>query len=80
MENNKIKQFIDLLLNGETIGNAIEKADIGDMNLHDLCITISGVQFAYMFENFIRYYSQNFIKKIKDLDNALVDIRKSTDK
>lgn len=47
MENNKVRQFVDLLLNGETVKNATTK---------------------------------EAIQTVKDLDNALVDLKKSSEK
>lgn len=42
MENNKVRQFIDLLVNEEeTIENAAKVSGIGDMKLVDVLKTIS---------------------------------------
>lgn len=46
MENNKVRQFIDLLVNEEeTIENAAKVSGIGDMKLVDVLKTISEMEF-----------------------------------
>lgn len=46
MENNKVRQFVDLLVNEEeTIENAAKVSGIGDMKLVDVLETISEMEF-----------------------------------
>lgn len=85
MENNKVRQFIDLLVNEEeTIENAAKVSGIGDMKLVDVLETISEME----FENIKAFSSavagmnsmNEAIQTVKDLDNALVDLKKSSEK
>lgn len=43
MENNKVRQFVGLLLNGGTVENAVKTSGVGNMKLHDICVAISGM-------------------------------------
>ena len=79
MENNKIRQFIDLLLNGDTFENATKISDVGSMKLHDLCVAISGMEYANTLESLVSH-AKEAIQTVKDLDNALVDLKKSSEK
>ena len=79
MENNKVRQFIDLLLNGDTVENAAKTSGVGDMKIHDLCIAISGMEYANTLESFVTH-AKDTIKTVKDLDNALVELKKSSEK
>lgn len=85
MENNKVRQFIDLLVNEEeTIENAAKVSGIGDMKLVDVLKTISEME----FENIKAFSSavaglnsmKEAIQTVKDLDNALVELKKSSEK
>ena len=73
MENNKVRQFINLLLNGDTVENATKTSGVGDMKIHDICVAISGMEYANTLESFVAH-------TVKDLDNALVDFKKSSEK
>lgn len=79
MENNKVRQFIDLLLNGDTVENAVKTSGVGDMKIHDICIAISGMEYANTLESFVAH-TKEAIQTVKDLDNALVDLKKSSEK
>ena len=79
MENNKVRQFVDLLLNGETVKNATKTSGVGDMKLHDLCVAISGMEYTNTLESFVTH-TKEAILTVKDLDNALVDLKKSSEK
>lgn len=85
MEKNKVRQFIDLLVNEEeTIENAAKVSGIGDMKLVDVLKTISEME----FENIKAFSSavaglnsiKEAIQTVKDLDNALVDLKKTSEK
>lgn len=76
MENNKVRQFIDLLLNGDTVENAAKISGVGSMKLHDLCVAISGMEYANTLESLVSY-AKEAIQTVKDLDNALVDLKKN---
>ena len=76
MENNKVRQFIDLLLNGDTVENAAMISGIGSMKLHDLCVAISGMEYANTLESLVSHANEA-IQTVKDLDNALVELRKN---
>lgn len=46
MENNKVRQFIDLLINEEvTIENAVKTSGVGNMKLVDVLKSISEMEF-----------------------------------
>lgn len=79
MENNKVRQFINLLLNGDTVENAAKTSGIGDMKLHDICVAISGMEYANTLESFVAHAKET-IQTVKDLDNALVELKKSSEK
>jgi hypothetical protein len=85
MENNKVRQFIDLLVNKEeTIENAAKVSGIGDMKLADVLKTISEMEFESIKAFSSAVASMNSMKEaiqtVKDLDNALVDLKKSSEK
>lgn len=53
MENNKVREFIDLLVNEEeTIENAAKISGIGDMKLVDVLKTISEMEFESILKLF----------------------------
>lgn len=79
MENNKVRQFVDLLLNGDTVENAAKTSGIGDMKLHDICVAISGIEYANTLETFVAH-AKEAIQTVKDLDDELVDLKKSSEK
>ena len=79
MENNKVRQFIDLLLNGDTVENAAKTSGVGDMKIHDICVAISGMEYANTLESFVAH-TKEAIQTVKDLDNALADLKKSSEK
>lgn len=85
MENNKVRQFIDLLVNEEeTIENAAKVSGIGDMKLVDVLKTISEMEFENIkdFSSTIGGMSsiKEAIQTIKDLDDALVELKKTSEK
>lgn len=79
MENIKVRQFIDLLLNGDTVENATKISGVGSMKLHDLCVAISGMEYANTLESLVSH-AKEAIQTVKDLDNAVVDLKKSSEK
>ena len=79
MENNKVRQFVDLLFNGDTVENAAKTSGVGDMKLHDICVAISGMEYANTLESLVSH-AKEAIQTVKDLDNALVDLKKSSEK
>lgn len=79
MENNKVRQFVDLLLNGDTVENAAKTSGVGSMKLHDLCVAISGMEYANTLESLVSHANEA-IQTVKNLDNALVDLKKSSEK
>lgn len=79
MENNKVRKFIDLLLNGDTVENAAKISGVGSMKLHDICVAIPGMEYANILESFVAH-TKEAIQTVKDLDNALVDLKKSSEK
>ena len=74
-----VRQFIDLLLNGDTVENATKISGVGSMKLHDLCVAISGMEYANTLESLVSH-AKEAIQTVKDLDNALVDLKKSSEK
>ena len=85
MENNKVRQFIDLLVNEEeTIENAAKVCGICDMKLVDVLKTISEMEFENIkdFSSTIGGMSsiKEAIQTIKDLDDALVELKKTSEK
>lgn len=82
MENNKVRQFIDLLVNEEeTIENAAKVSGIGDMKLVDVLKTISEMEFESIkaFSSAVAGMKEA-IHTVKDLDDALVELKKSSEK
>lgn len=85
MENNKVRQFVDLLVNEEeTIENAAKVSGIGDMKLVDVLETISEMEFESIKAFSSAVVGMNSMKEaiqtVKDLDNALTDLKKSSEK
>ena len=85
MENNKVRQFIDLLVNEEeTIENAAKVSGIGDMKLVDVLKTISEMEFESIKVFSSAVAGMNSMKEaihtVKDLDDALVELKKSSEK
>ena len=85
MENNKVRQFIDLLVNEEeTIENAAKVSGIGDMKLVDVFKTISEMEFESIKAFSSAVAGMNSMKEaihtVKDLDDALVELKKSSEK
>lgn len=84
MENNKVRQFTDLLLEGETVESAAKVSGIGDMKLVDVLKTISEME----FENIKAFSSavagmnsmKEAIQTVKDLNDVLVGLKKSSEK
>lgn len=74
-----VRQFIDLLLNGDTVENAAKTSGVGDMKIHDICVAISGMEYANTLESFVAH-TKEAIQTVKDLDNALADLKKSSEK
>lgn len=79
MGNNKVRQFVDLLLNGNTVENAAKTSGVGDMKIHDIFVAISGMEYANTLESFV-VHTKEVIQAVKDLDDALVDLKKSSEK
>jgi len=85
MENNKVRQFIDLLVNEEeTIENAAKVSGICDMKLVDVLKTISEMEFESIKAFSSAVAGMNSMKEaihtVKDLDDALVELKKSSEK
>lgn len=85
MENNKVRQFIDLLVNEEeTIENAAKVSGIGDMKLVDVLEVISETEFENIKDLLSAISGLNGLKEaiqaVKDLDDELVDLKKSSEK
>lgn len=76
-----VRQFIDLLLNGDTVENAAKTSGIGDMKLVDVLKTISEMEFESIkaFSSAIGGLNgvKEAIQTIEDLDNALVELKKN---
>lgn len=82
MENNKVRQFIDLLVNKEeTIENAAKVSGISDMKLVDVLKTISEMEFESIKAFSSAVAGMNSMKEaiqtVKDVDDALVDLKKN---
>lgn len=80
-----VRQFIDLLVNEEeTIENAAKVSGIGDMKLVDVLKTISEMEFESIKAFSSAVAGMNSMKEaiqtVKDLDDALVDLKKSSEK
>lgn len=85
MKNNKVRQFIDLLVNKEeTIENAAKVSGISNMKLVDVLEVISEMEFESIKAFSSAVASMNSmneaIQTVKDLDNALVGLKKSSEK
>lgn len=84
MENNKVRQFTDLLLEEETIENAANVSGIGDMKLVDVLKTISEMEFESIKAFSSAVAGMNSMKEaiqtVKDLDDTLTDLKKSSEK
>lgn len=85
MENNKVRQFVDLLVNKEeTIENAAKVSGIGDMKLVDVLKTISEMEFKSIkaFSSAVAGLNsmKEAIQTVKNLDDALIDLKKSSEK
>ena len=85
MENNKVRQFIDLLVNEEeTIENAAKVSGIGDMKFVDVLKTISEMEFESIKAFSSAVAGMNSMKEaiqtVKGLDDALVGLKKSSEK
>lgn len=83
MENNR-RQFIDLLLNGDTVENAVKTSGVGDMKLVDVLKTISEMEFESIkaFSSAVAGLNsmKEAIQTVKDLDNALTELKKTSEK
>lgn len=85
MENNKVRQFVDLLVNKEeTVENAAKVSGIGDMKLVDVLKTISEMKFESIKAFSSAVAGMNSMKEtiqtVKDLDDALVELKKTSEK
>lgn len=84
MENNKVRQFIDLLLNGDTVENAVKTSGVGNMKFVDILETISEMEFESIKAFSSAVAGMNSMKEaiqtVKDLDDALTDLKKSSEK
>lgn len=85
MENNKVRQFVDLLVNEEeTIENAAKVSGISDMKLVDVLKTISEMEFESIKTFSSAVADMNSMKEaiqtVKDLNNALTELKKSSEK
>ena len=85
MENNKVRQFIDLLVNEEvTIENAVKTSGVGNMKLVDVLKSISEMEFESIKAFSSAVSDMNSMKEaiqtVKDLDDALVELKKSSEK
>lgn len=85
MENNKVRQFIDLLVNEEvTIENAVKTSGVGNMKLVDVLKSISEMEFESIKAFSSAVAGMNSMKEaihtVKDLDDALVELKKSSEK
>ena len=79
MVNDKVKQFIDFLLDGESLENAMSKSGVGEMKVVDVLKAIACSEYVEEISN-IFVNTKEAIKTIEELDNALVELRKSSDK
>ena len=80
-----VRQFIDLLINEEeTIENAAKVSGIGDMKLVDVLESISEMEFESIkaFSSAIGGLNgvKEAIQTVKNLDNALVELKKSSER
>lgn len=80
-----VRQFIDLLVNEEeTIENAAKVSGIGDMKLVDVLEIISEMEFESIkaFSSAVAGLNsmKEAIQTVKDLDDALVGLKKSSEK
>ena len=85
MENNKVRQFVDLLVNEEeTIENAAKVSGISDMKLVDVLEDISEMEFESIKAFSSAVVSMNSMKEaiqtVKNLDNALTELKKISEK
>lgn len=85
MENNKVRQFVDLLVNEEeTIENAAKVSGISDMKLVDVLEAISEMEFKNIkaFSTVVAGMNsmKEAIQTVKDLDNALTELKKTSEK
>lgn len=91
MVKDSVKQFIDLLLNGESVENAMNKSGVGEMKMADILRAIAsseyieeiskviaGVKEANAMQDIIDS-AKEAIHTVKDLDASLVELTKVTD-
>ena len=91
VEKNNVKQFVDLLLDGETIERAANTSGVGKMKMIDVLKAIScseyteeiskviaGVKEANAMQDLVDS-AKEAIKTVKELDTALVGLTKVTD-
>lgn len=74
MENNKVRRFVDLLLEGENINDAVEESGIGDMKLLDLLKAISKIE--YITTTSKMTVASELLQQLKKLDESLVNLNK----
>ena len=79
MENNNVKQFINLLLDGETVENAMNESGIGKMKVADVLRSIACSEYVEEISK-IFVNTKEAIQTVKDLDEALLELKKSSDK
>ena len=79
MIKDKVKQFVDLLLDGESVENAMDKSGIGEMKVADVLKAIACSEYIEeMSKIFVN--TKEVIQTVKDLDEALLELKKSSDK
>lgn len=74
MENNKVEQFVNFLLEGESIEDAVKNSCIGDMKLLDLLKGISKIE--YVTTTSTMTVASELLQQLKKLDESLVDLNK----
>lgn len=91
MVKDKVKQFIDLLLGGESIENAMSESGVGEMKVADVLRAIAcsehkeeifkviaGMKEANVMQSIVDS-AKEAIQTVKDLDTSLVELTKVTD-
>ena len=71
-----MKEFLNLLLNGETVEDAMKTSGIGKMQMIDILREIAHSEYVEEMSGLIAGIKE-IIQTVRELDNALVDLKKS---
>ncbi|RHP46973.1 hypothetical protein [Clostridium sp. AF32-12BH] len=75
MGNCKVKQFVNLVLNGEAIEDAAKESGVGEMKMIDVLREVSCSGYAEEMSKVIAGVKE-VTQTVKELDNTLMDLEK----